>query len=236
VSAQGDHRRYEEDLAAYLLDALDQEERQAFERHLRSCPACQAEERWLRGAVELLPSSVEQLEPPPALRERLMDTVRAEAGADGVEPRRPGRRRARFGFVLRPAAVFAAAALIAVGVGAGYLIGNGGGGSKQTVATVPAQPTGVALAARGEIVKSRDAAVIRVSGLRPRHGRVYQLWLVRKGSRRPEPSSLFEVARDGSGASGIPGGLEGVRVVMVSSEPEGGSRQPTSRPVLRATL
>ena len=90
--------------------------------------------------------------------------------------------------------------------------------------------------ARGEIVKSRDASVIRVSGLRPRRGRVYELWLVRKGSRTPEPSSLLAVADDGSGASGIPGGLEGVQEVMVSSEPEGGSPQPTTMPVLRARL
>ncbi len=231
-----DHRRYEEDLAAYLLDALGEEEQRAFELHLRSCPACQAEERWLRGAVELLPSSVEQLEPPPALRERLMDTVRAEAAAEGIAARPSIRRRPRLGFVLRPALAFGAAALIAVGAGAGYLIGNGGGGSTQAVATVPAKPTGVVPAARGEIVKSRGAAVIRVSGLRPRRGRVYELWLVRKGSRTPEPSSLFEVAGDGRGASGIPGGLEGVQEVMVSSEPEGGSRQPTTMPVLRATL
>jgi len=231
-----DHRRHEEDLAAYLLDALVEEERREFELHLRSCPACQAEERWLRGAVELLPSSVEQLEPSPALRERLMDTVRAEAAAEGIEARPSVRRRPRLGFVLRPAAAFAAAALIAVGVGAGYLIGDAGEGTTQAVATIPASPTAAAPGARGEIVKSRDAAVIRVSGLRPRRGRVYELWLVRKGSRTPEPSSLFAVRRDGSGASGIPGGLEGVQEVMVSSEPEGGSEQPTTMPVLRATL
>jgi hypothetical protein len=231
-----DHRRYEEDLAAYLLDALVEEEQHEFERHLRSCPACQAEERWLRGAVDLLPSSVEQVEPPPALRERLMDTVHAEAAAEGIEARPRSRRRPRLGFVLRPAVAFGAAALIAVGVGAGYLIGDAGEESRQAVATIPASPTGEAPGARGEIVESRDAAVIRVSGLPPRRGRVYELWLVRKGSSTPEPSSLFAVADNGSGASGIPGGLEGVREVMVSSEPEGGSKQPTTMPVLRATL
>src|SRR5436309_12817320 len=95
-----DHRRYEEDLAAYLLDALVEEEQREFELHLRSCPACQAEERWLRGAVELLPSSVEQLEPPPALRERLMATVRAEAPADEIEARPSVRRRPPLGLLL----------------------------------------------------------------------------------------------------------------------------------------
>jgi len=231
-----DHRRYEEDLAAYLLDALTAEEQHVFELHLRSCPACQAEERWLRGAVDLLPSSVEQLEPPPALRERLMDTVRAEAPAEAVEARPGIRRGRRLGFILRPAAAFGAAALIAVGIGVGYLIGDSGGGSTSALVTVPAKPTGVDPGASGEIVKSRDSAVIRVSGLRQRRGRVYELWLVRRGSSTPEPSSLFAVRKDGSGASGIAGGLEGVREVMVTSEPEGGSRQPTTMPVLRTKL
>jgi hypothetical protein len=234
--AGNDHRRYEEDLAAYLLDALVEEERREFESHLHSCPACQAEERWLRGAVDLLPSSVEQLEPPPALRERLMDTVRAEAPAEAIEARPGIRRGRRLGFILRPAAAFGAAALIAVGIGVGYLIGDSGGGSTSALVTVPAKPTGVDPGARGEIVKSRDSAVIRVSGLRQRRGRVYELWLVRGGSSTPEPSSLFAVRKDGSGASGIAGGLEGVREVMVSSEPEGGSEQPTTMPVLRTKL
>jgi anti-sigma factor RsiW len=231
-----DHRRYEEDLAAYLLGALVAEEKREFELHLRSCPACQAEERWLRAAVDVLPSSVEQLEPPPELRERLMATVRDEGEVAGPAAQPRARRRPRFGFVLRPAVAFGAAALIAVGVGTGYLIGDSGGGSTQAVATIPASPTAAAPAARGEIVKSGDTAVIRVSGLRQRRGRVYELWLVRKGSAAPEPSSLFAVREDGSGAAGIAGGLEGVRMVMVTSELEGGSDEPTTKPVLRATL
>ncbi len=43
------------------------------------CDACRIELRWLEPAVDLLPRSIEQLEPPDALRGRLMATVRAEA-------------------------------------------------------------------------------------------------------------------------------------------------------------
>ena len=38
----------------------------------------------------MLPAAVEQVEPPPELRERLMQTVRAEAAA-GARARRPRR-------------------------------------------------------------------------------------------------------------------------------------------------
>jgi hypothetical protein len=44
------------------------------------------------------------------------------------------------------------------------------------------------------------------------------------------------VRKDGSGAAAIPAGLEDVQVVMVSDEPEGGSRRPTTQPLLRAKL
>jgi anti-sigma-K factor RskA len=65
---------------------------------------------------------------------------------------------------------------------------------------------------------------------------VYQLWLVRGNSPQPKPSSVFVVARDGRGTAAIPGGLAGARQVLVSVEPQGGSKSPTSKPVLRATL
>ena len=50
-------------------------------------------------AVDLLPRSIEQLEPPAALRERLMATVRAEArdtSPSGIEAAAP-RSAARLG-------------------------------------------------------------------------------------------------------------------------------------------
>jgi Putative zinc-finger len=39
-AAAAEHARFEFDDAAYLLGALDEEQRQAYERHLRHCPIC----------------------------------------------------------------------------------------------------------------------------------------------------------------------------------------------------
>jgi anti-sigma-K factor RskA len=234
-----EHRRHSEDLAAYMLGALSPDEAREFERHLADCASCQAEERWLRGAVEVLPSSVEQVEPPPQLRERLMETVRAEAPARS-QPERAQRKRslfsgARWGPLLRPAAVVGTLLVLAAGVG-GYLLGNESGEDAGGTSTVAVSGTGAEPAAGGTIVRSNGTGVLRVHDL-PDPGRdsVYQVWLVRKGSERPEPSSLFSVHRDGTGAAGIPG-LDGVEEVMVSREPRGGSAQPTSMPVLRTRL
>jgi anti-sigma-K factor RskA len=231
--ATEEHKQYEEDLAAYMLGALDDAEARQFERHLQSCAACRAEQRALAGAIEVLPSSVEQIEPPPELRERLMEKVRAEAAPATRPQRQPSRRRLLPGLSLRPALALGAAALIAVGVAGGWLL-RGGGGETTTVAARPtaaAPPT-----VRGEIVKTKDGALIKVVGLPQRPRRVYEVWLRRRGSTTVQPSSLFEVRSNGTGSAGIPGNLHGVAEVMVSSEPEGGSSQPTTKPVLRATL
>jgi anti-sigma-K factor RskA len=230
--AAPEHRPYEEDLAAYLLGALSPAEVGEFESHLAGCASCQVEERWLRGAVETLSSSVEQIEPPPELRKRLLGTIRAEASADrGAD--RARKPRLRWNLLLRPATALAAVAILAAGL-AGYLISDDG--TAPTASTVAARGTAAAPGAGGSVWRSGDAAVLRVTGLPPqRRGHVYEVWLARDEGT-VEPSSLFVVRPDGTGSAAIPGGLEGVQAVMVTLEPESGSSKPSTAPVLRAPL
>jgi hypothetical protein len=68
----------------------------------------------------------------------------------------------------------------------------------------------------------------------PRPGHVYAVWL-RRG-KRIERSSLFAVARDGSGAARIPQRLGGVDEVMVTREPAGGSDVPSEQPLVRVSV
>ncbi|MCC6793388.1 MAG: anti-sigma factor [Thermomicrobiales bacterium] len=74
-------------VAAYLLDALDENERVAFETYLATSPETQAELRQLAPVVSLLPKLFE-LEtnddvsaPAPALRERIIQAATAEEAA-----------------------------------------------------------------------------------------------------------------------------------------------------------
>jgi anti-sigma-K factor RskA len=227
-----EHRRYEEDLAAYLLDALEPDEARAFRAHLEGCARCQADERWLRAGVEMLPSSVEQLEPSPALRKRLMDRVQAEAASDRASVRDGLPRRRRWSFGLRPAVALAMVA-IAAGLG-GYLIGQGDEGGVTTT-TIQAQATPEEPAAEASVERTGDSAVLKVERLPvQRPGRVYQAWLQR--GKNIEPSSLFVVGKDGTGTAAVTGDLDGVAAIMVSDEPRGGSEQPTTMPVLIANL
>jgi Anti-sigma-K factor rskA/Putative zinc-finger len=235
-----EHQRYEDELAAYMLGALEPEEERVYVAHLAGCEHCQARERWLRASVELLPSSVEQHEAPPALRERLMDVVRQEAGvpheAARPQPASRGlldRLRARLDAAsLRPAAALTAVVLLLAAGIAGYAVRGGGEGSG--TATIPATGTAAEPQTKGTVIRDGDRGILRVANLPQRKGRVYEVWLVQNG--KPVPATLFQVVRNGTGAAAIPSGLDRSTQVMVTSEPPGGSDQPTTQPLLSARV
>src|SRR5689334_11347336 len=125
MSERDEHRdRWADEIAAYALGALDEREAALFEHHLDGCERCREELRWLQPAVDTIPASVEQIAPPPALRERLLATVRAEAAPEDAAP---AKRRFRLPFLgaagLRPALAAGAVLLLAAGI-AGYELRN----------------------------------------------------------------------------------------------------------------
>lgn len=224
---QDEHTRYEDDLAAYLLDALPADEARDFERHLDGCARCRERARWLQGSVEMLPVAIEQIEPPPELRERLMRTVHAEAAATAPAQRK--RRAWRDLFALpRPWIAATAALLVAVAIGA-YALGSAGDGQETVTARAEA-PAGV----EATVERSGDEGILRVAGLEQRTDGIYEVWIAR-GSKI-EPSTLFQVHRDGTGAAAIPRGLDGADQVMVTLEPRGGSAKPTRAPIIVANI
>ena len=234
-----DHQRYEDDLAAYMLGALEPDEDHVFAEHLAGCEHCQARERWLRASLEVLPSTVEQHEAPPALRERLMDVVRQEAGVphDAARPQPASRgqlQRLRdwLGSAsLRPGIALAGVVLLLAAGIAGYAV-RGGGGPEST--TLPVNGTASAPQTTGSIVRDGDRGILRVANLPQRRNRVYEVWLVKGG--KPVPSTLFQVNRNGKGAAAIPDGLDDSSQVMVTAEPPGGSEQPTTQPLLSGQI
>ena len=51
-----------------------------------------------------------------------------------------------------------------------------------------------------------------------------------------EPRSTFVLSMDGTAEAAVPGPLGGGEAVLVTREPRGGSRQPTTKPLLTAPL
>jgi hypothetical protein len=188
----------------------------------------------LQPAVELLPRTVEQLGPPPRLRESLMENVRAESRPAAREPPRRAREGWWSGFRIalrRPATAVAVAATLIVGVVAGYFIHEPGGGTS----TFEAQALHGGGGASGVLERNGGSGILRVHGM-PMLARdqVYEVWVQRDGSL--EPSSLFVPRRDHTADAAVPGDLNGADAVLVTKEPRGGSSRPTSMPLLSVKL
>jgi hypothetical protein len=236
------HRRWRAELAAYMLGSLEPGETSALEGHLEGCERCRDELRWLQPAIDVLPESIPQLEPPPGLRARLMAEVRSDAAE--LEPAvKNGRRAARLprwvrfrGFMWRPVVALTAVALIAAVAGGYALRGGGDHGGMTTIeartTTIPSQGGGPV---KAKLLRQGDSGNLELTGLHQLpHSRVYETW-VQRGNRL-RPSSLFSARRNGTGSAAIPHQLDGANAVLVTAEPRGGSRQPTSTPVVTVEL
>lgn len=242
-------------LPAYALDAVDDLERRAVERLLADDAEAR---RALDEYREVVASFTVEHEPPAHLRAAVMDRIVASAGAadggapvadDGGTPAPPGtghadgtnvvplssRRRRRWGVV-----AVAAAAVVAVAVPTTVAIQatteqNRLQEQVDTVAEMMADPSATLL--RSDVTGGGYATVLAAgddflfsAGDLPDVGddSVYQLWLVgaeggvtSAGLLEPQDGEVEQLVQDASGVG-----------LAVSVEPEGGSEQPTTDPIV----
>jgi anti-sigma-K factor RskA len=221
-----DHNRWSDDLAAYLLGALEPRETEEFERHLEGCERCQEELRWLQPAVHVLPESVERHEPPPRLREAVMAEVREEA----PRPAAKAKTRTRRGWFLRPAMGFAVLALLVAGV-VGYEVGRDGDGGGEKADTIVRQFDGITV----KMTQEGDGGKLELAGVQQLPpGKVLEAWVEREGEVEAVPA-LFVPDRHG-GAETTIADMSGVETVMVTEEPRGGSQTPTGKPIVTMSV
>lgn len=239
---------------AYALDALDADEREAFEAHLPDCDTCREEVDGFLATASLLGSAV--AEPPPAyLKGAVLDTVartRQEAPATTPPRRRSdtvvdlSRRPARRAWMER--LLLPAAAVMAVVVaGMSIVVGNL---NRRLDAVVPANEIAAVAAAddlqtwEAELPDGGHARVVYsasrgegwflADGLSETEaGMVYELWLI--DDEGPSPAGLFH-ASDGLAAHAFTGAVDDVTAIGVTVEPASGSPQPTSDPVVVVEL
>jgi anti-sigma-K factor RskA len=226
--SENGHERRGDELAAYLLGALEPGEAAELERHLAGCEECRTELEWLRPAVQLLPESVERVEPSPELRGRLMEQVRAETASAPAPSRR--RRWSISGWSLRPAVGLAALVLVVAAVAA-YAIGNGGSGDGNTTTVVVGHSPEVT----AEMVRDGGSGTLHLANLHQLPpDKVLQAW-VQRGERVESAKTLFVPNQDGTASATIDD-MDGVSTVMVTAEPRGGSVQPTSAPLVSVPI
>jgi anti-sigma-K factor RskA len=215
-------------LAAYLLGALEPGEAAELERHVAGCRECEEELERLRPAVQVLPETVERVEAPAALRGRLMEQVRSEAGGSQAAPAVRHAPKRRFG--LHPLAGLATLALVLAAI-AGYAIRDSGSGGGKTTTVATGHSPGVT----AEMVREGETGTLRLANLHQLPpDKVLQAW-VQRGKRVVSAKALFVPNRDGTATATIDG-MQGVSTVMVTAEPRGGSVQPTSAPIVSVAI
>ena len=232
------HDMHEEDIGAYLLGALSDEEHTRFVRHLRECHVCRDEVDRLQPAVDALPRSVTPLVAPAGIKAAVMGEV--EADVRGRAPRSLGRRLLdrlpRVPSVPAKVASVTAAVLLAVGVAGGFGLSQLTGGDQERTITASFDTDRVANGSGNLVIGGDENAggTLRVHGMPSlSDNETYQVWLQRDGEVIPK--AMFTVTGNGDGLTAVDD-LDGAERVMVTREPAGGARSPSGPPVVSVEL
>lgn len=248
--------------APYALDALDSGERYRFEKHLRTCDSCAAEVRALSEDAARLAWST-AAPPPAAMRDRVLAAVRATPQEPSRMPEHtpqlpphvwgtqppPSRTRAprerRPFFVLLATATAAAALVVAslFAVQARQTQDKLDAAQSQSreINHVLAAPDARAATGRdnqgrsiGVVASASEGlAIVTLSGYeQPPGGRVHQLWQMRPHAQ-PRSLGLFGQGDTPLVATGLD---KSATSLAVTVEPDGGSPQPTSQPIVQLAL
>jgi len=229
------HDELLDNVAAYALGMLPPSEASAVAEHLKSCEECREEYRLLRPAITAVAYSAEACDDPssgatsasPLLKTRIMKEVRAQAAV---------RKRTQSW----PAFAVAAAALaLAIFSGLLNLSLNArlsrdraeSAAAAQTIADLTAKDIRRHPFAGGEVLTRDEHLYIAMHDLpQPPAGHVYQAWTLAKGAKAMAPSVTFSPT-GGVAVVRLPQDAALQAAVAVSLEPEGGSRQPTTKPI-----
>ncbi len=238
------HAEAEELLGAYALDALTGDERQRIEEHFGSCDEHRDAAAQLRETAALLALTVEDGDPSPTLRRRIMEAVTAAppqpAARVPMPPttppsamaRRPVARGPRWS--LRPAYLAVAVAVL-LALAAGALIGRLTGPNAATVAYTFQGDATRAPGAQARLVyfKDQQAAVVAATGLpKLASGQVYELWLIKDGV--PVDEGIGS-STNGDLAARLTGDVPQFQQFAITIEP-GEQRLPTTTPILLGNL
>ena len=233
---------------AYALDALDDAERDQFERHLQECRACASEVRGFAATAAALGMAA-AVDPPPALKDRVLAAAMVtrqlppEVAGRHAAPR-PQRRAARswvprLALAVGGAGLAAAAVMSYVAVSAQDQL-NSIHSRDAAIAAVLGAPdariTSAPTSAGGTatVVASvhQGAVLFTSTGLRALPpSKVYELWFLGPGSvaRR---AGLVPPASGETTAPVVASGLEAGDKVGVTVEPAGGTATPTTTPIV----
>jgi anti-sigma-K factor RskA len=223
----------EELAGAYAFGALPEAERAAVSEHLATCER-HPQMRELEAVAASLALAADEIEPPPALKSRLMDAIRAETTTQAApisQPRR-GLGDVIRGWFASPRLGYAMSVALAVAV-VGLLAWNitiQSGSSDTVVVNISGSATGHVI-----YLKNDGLAVMDVHGLQPLpSGKVYEVWSISSG--KATALGLLKTTTNGEASASMPFNDSGVDVVAVTVEQSPGVGQPTSQPIFSAAF
>ncbi|HXW77482.1 MAG TPA: anti-sigma factor, partial [Candidatus Eremiobacteraceae bacterium] len=178
---------------------------------------CQAEYARARAGAAAL-AMAQASKAPPGLRDRVLHSA--------------VRVRRITAWYQHPAIPSAIAAALIIGVAGTWLIAH----RTPSISQWAASCVHVSAPCGGAVTRAQGVLRFESHGLpRLAAGKVYQAWLLH-GKNAPIPEPTFTVDEGGNGAIDIPGTAARGDAVAVTAEPAGGSRAPTSAPILVVTL
>jgi anti-sigma-K factor RskA len=249
------HLQLTEDLegqaSLYAMDALPENERLEYARHLEEdqCAVCLEAVREFRGATSLLAYSVPPVAPPPALKARLMQQARGSAPSVAQMPF----FRRRWLELTTSVAAIAALAVMMVTINSNRELRRLADelnsrisqlevqlSQQRTLVALVTSPEnrvinlagqGQNLSARGRIVWDEPGKrwLISVRGLpRVPDNLTYQLWFVPK-TGSPLSATIFNTLADGSVEVEVdlPPNVPDLKAAAVTTEPAGGLPAPS---------
>jgi hypothetical protein len=222
---------------SYALDALGEGERAEFERHLQTCPSCDAEVRGLRETAARL--AMARAVTPPARMERRV--LAATYQTRQLPPLAGDRPRAVRSWPRR-LAVAAAAASVAAAAGLGVAqvstqhqldsVRASGAAIARVVTAADARVETARAHTGGSVTVITSAAlresVVSATGMAALpSGRVYQVWVMSPAGARSSARSVGLLRDTQLLAHAVTSGDR----IGITVEPSGGTTRPTTTPV-----
>lgn len=256
------HESMLDDVAVYALGALPPADARRVADHIASCEACAAEYRALAPAaasVGMAAAACESAEQgavtvSPLLKSRIMRQVRRETDSPQSRP------RTRVRTIVWPAYLVAAACFVfalysslmnlslmqqlksaqtqlAQAERHSAAMAENLATERQTVADLTSNQAERFNVADGQIVRVNHHLYLTMHDMpAPQRGKVYQAWTLPKGSKTMAPSVTFVPDARGAAVIALPENADKTAAVAVSVEPQGGSKQPTSKPLVVQSL
>jgi anti-sigma-K factor RskA len=177
-------------ISGYALHGLDTADERLVLEHVETCERCRVQLREMEAVAAALAFAAPQAEPPPELRDRLLEAIGPEV-VPSTSPEAPPQPRARWSWWPRASAVAVPVlglAVIALAVWNISLRGDVNNGEVRSVAPI---------ADVGNVVSFSGGQATVVGGLKPAPAdHTYEAWVIPKGETVPQAAGTFAGGND----------------------------------------